>query len=306
MSLSVPLSNSRVALITYSGVPAITTDDRLLRDALVARGAEVDARPWDAIADWSSYHRIVLRSCWNFHHRPQEFLLWVDEVKERHDGSLRNAPALVSWSVDKRYLQDLVAHGVAVVPTIWVSAADGEEIPNLDALIAEQGWTGGAVVKPAISATAHETWRVAPDDGGSHQTRFEGLLAKSPSGVMVQPFLEEIQKGGEWSLVFLGGDFSHAVVKRPADGDFRVQHDFGGTVERREPAPSLIEDARAVLQAAARATNTVVEDILYARVDGIERSGALLLMELEVIEPALFFSHAPGAAARMAELIVSR
>jgi hypothetical protein len=95
-------------------------------------------------------------------------------------------------------------------------------------------------------------------------------------------------------------------VKRPADGDFRVQHDFGGTVERREPSASLIEEARAVLQAAARATSSRVEEILYARVDGIVRDGALLLMELEVIEPVLFFSHAPGAAARMAELIVAR
>ncbi|HMI58328.1 MAG TPA: hypothetical protein VK511_09780 [Gemmatimonadaceae bacterium] len=304
--MSLPLSNSRVALITYSGVPAITTDDRLLRDALVARGAEVDARPWDARADWSSYHRMVLRSCWNFHHRPQEFLLWVDEVKEQYDGSLRNAPALVRWSVDKRYLQDLDANGVAIVPTIWVKAGDGEEVPNLDALIAAQGWTGGAVVKPTISATAHETWRVAADDGSSHQTRFEALLAKSSSGVMVQPFLPEIQDDGEWSLIFLGGEFSHAVVKRPAEGDFRVQHDFGGTVERREPSDSLIRDARAVLQAAARATNTEFEEILYARVDGIVRNAGLLLMELEVIEPVLFFSHAPGAAARMAELIVSR
>ena len=304
--MSLPTSNSRVALITYSGVPAITTDDRLLRDALVARGAEVDARPWDARADWASYHRLVLRSCWNFHHRPQEFLLWVDEVKERHDGSLRNAPALVRWSVDKRYLQDLDAHGVAIVPTIWVNVGDGEAVPNLDELIAAEGWTGGAVVKPAISATAHETWRVAADDGPSHQARFEALLDKSPSGVMVQPFLPEIQEDGEWSLVFLGGEFSHAVVKRPADGDFRVQHDFGGTVERRDPEASLIEEARAVLRAAARATNTEVDEILYARVDGIVRNAGLLLMELEVIEPMLFFSHAPGAAARMAELIVSQ
>ena len=303
--MSAPLSQNRVALITYSGVPAITTDDRLLRDALVARGAEVDARPWDARADWGSYHRIVLRSCWNFHHHPAEFLLWINEVKESHDGSLRNSPALVQWSVDKRYLLDLDARGIAIVPTIWVSAVDGEAAPDLDALIAAQGWHDGAVVKPAISATAHQTWLVAPQRASEHQARFAALLASSPSGVMVQPFLPEI-RDGEWSLIFLGGEFSHAVVKRPADGDFRVQNDFGGTVERRDPEPSLIADARAVLHAAAIATDTQVEDILYARVDGILRDGKLLLLELEVIEPALFFSHAPGAAARMAELIVSK
>ena len=303
--MSAPLSPNRVALITYSGVPAITADDRLLRDALVARGAQVEARPWDARADWASYHRIVLRSCWNFHHRPAEFLLWIDEVKENHDGSLRNSPALVQWSVDKRYLLDLDAGGIAIVPTIWVSAAEGSAAPDLDALIAAQEWNEGAVVKPAISATAHQTWLVEPRRASEHEARFEALLAASPSGVMVQRFLPEI-RDGEWSLIFFGGEFSHAVVKRPADGDFRVQHDFGGTVERREPEPSLIEDARSVLHAAARATGTRVEEILYARVDGIVRDAKLLLMELEVIEPTLFFSHAPGAAARMAELIVSR
>jgi glutathione synthase/RimK-type ligase-like ATP-grasp enzyme len=302
--MALPVSNSRVALITYSGVPAITTDDRLLRDALVARGAEVDAKPWDAKADWSSYHRIILRSCWNFHHRPAEFRGWVEEVKLRHDGSLMNGPALVNWSVDKHYLQDLESRGIAVVPTIWVSAVEGCAIPDLDALIAEQGWVGGAVVKPAISATAHETWRVALNDGSAHQARFEMLVAGRPSGVMVQPYLPEIEDG-EWSLVFLGGDFSHAVRKVPAAGEFRVQHDFGGSIERREPEPALIEDAGAVLRAAADATDTKVADILYARVDGVVRSGQLLLMELELIEPVLFFTQAPGAAARMAELIVT-
>ncbi|HEY8794589.1 MAG TPA: hypothetical protein VIM15_06535 [Gemmatimonadaceae bacterium] len=303
--MSLPLSAGRVALITYSGVPAITTDDRLLRDALVARGAEVEARPWDTKVDWSVYHRIILRSCWNFHHRPEEFRGWVNDVKQQHDGSMMNGPELVQWSVDKRYLRDLDARGIAIVPTVWVSTADGDEIPDLEALIAEQGWVAGTVVKPAISATAHQTWRVGPGEAGAHQARFEALLASSPGGVMVQPFLPEIEDG-EWSLVFLGGEFSHAVKKRPAAGDFRVQHDFGGTIERCDPDPALVDDASAALRAAAEATDTELEDILYARVDGVVRSGGLLLMELELIEPVLFFAQAPGAAARMAELIVSR
>ncbi|MEO8881724.1 MAG: hypothetical protein ABI446_15130 [Gemmatimonadaceae bacterium] len=302
--MSLPHSNSRVALITYAGVPAITADDLLLRDALMARGAEVEARPWDAEADWSIYNRIVLRSCWNFHHLPKEFCGWVNEVEERHDGSLMNGPALVRWSVDKRYLKDLEARGISIVPTIWVGRADGDA-PDLDALIEAQGWDGGAVVKPAISATAHETWRIAPRDGEVNQARFEALLASTPAGLMVQPFVPEIEDG-EWSLVFLGGEFSHAVKKRPAAGDFRVQNNFGGTVERLDPPPEIIGDARAVLRAAADATETETGTVLYARVDGVVRNGRLLLMELELIEPVLFFAQAPGAAARMAELIVSR
>ncbi len=298
-------SDDRIALVTYSGVPAITADDCLLRDALVARGAEVEAKPWDAKVDWSSYHRIVLRSCWNFHHLPREFRSWVDDVKEHHRGSLMNGPALVQWSVDKHYLRDLETRGVAIVPTIWVSRDDDGAVPELDALIAEQGWEAGAVVKPAISATAHETWRIAPRDGEAHQARFTALRESTPSGLLVQPFLPEIEDG-EWSLVFIGGAFSHAVKKRPATGDFRVQYNFGGTVERLDPDPVLIGDAGAALRATAEATKTGVDEILYARVDGVIRNGRLLLMELELIEPVLFFAQAPGAAARMAELIVSR
>lgn len=298
-------TDNRIALVTYSGVPAITTDDCLLRDALVARGAEVEARAWDAEADWSIYRRIVLRSCWNFHFLPQEFRSWVNDVKEHHHGSLMNGPALVQWSVDKHYLRDLETRGIPIVPTIWVSRDDDGEVPELDVLIAEQGWAAGAVVKPAISATAHETFRIAPHAGEAHQTHFAALRDSTPSGLLVQPFLPEIEDG-EWSLVFLGGEFSHAVKKRAIAGDFRVQYNFGGTVERLDPDPLLISDAGAALRATAEATETGVREILYARVDGVVRNGRLLLMELELIEPVLFFAQAPGAAARMAELIVSR
>jgi glutathione synthase/RimK-type ligase-like ATP-grasp enzyme len=157
------------------------------------------------------------------------------------------------------------------------------------------------VVKPAISATAHDTWRVKAREAESHEARFAELVARSPAGVMVQPFVAEILDG-EWSQIFLGGEPSHAVVKRPAPGDFRVQHDFGGSIEAQRPGAALVADARSALCAAADATGTRVEEILYARVDGVERDGRLVLMELELIEPVLFFAYAPGAAERMAAL----
>lgn len=295
----------RVALITYSGKPALTPDDGELRDALAACGAEVDARPWDGETDWASYDSMVLRSCWNFHHRPREFLAWLNEIGERFPGALRNAPSLARWSVDKRYLEDLAARGVSIVPTTWVTANAAGDSASLAAIMDAQAAQFGAVVKPAISATAHETWRIEPGGAWAHEERFSRLVASSPGGVMVQPFVPEIL-GGEWSLIFLGGEFSHAVVKRAAAGDFRVQHDYGGTVESTEPSAALVTDARAALRAAADATGTRVEEILYARTDGVERAGRLMLMELELIEPVLFFARAPRAAARMATLILEQ
>lgn len=293
----------RVALVTFSGKPALTPDDGVLRDALEALGAQVEARPWDVEADWASADRIVMRSCWNFHHMPREFVRWVSDIGASLPGRLRNAPPLAMWSVDKRYLRDLAARGVRTVPTAWVSRSAERPLPTLASIIALHGAADGVVVKPAISATAHDTWRVAEHDAGAHQTRFAELVARAPAGVMVQPFVAEILDG-EWSQIFLGGEFSHAVVKRPAAGDFRVQHDFGGTIEARHPGAALVADAHLALRAAADATGTRVEEILYARVDGVERDGRLVLMELELIEPVLFLAYAPGAARRMAALVL--
>ncbi|MFI5242368.1 MAG: RimK family alpha-L-glutamate ligase, partial [Gemmatimonadales bacterium] len=274
----------RVALVTYSGKPALTPDDGALRDALAALGAQVEACPWDGDASWASFDRIVLRSCWNFHHRPREFVRWVSNIGASLPGRLRNSAALATWSVDKRYLRDLGARGVCIVPTAWVAPDAGRPAPTLASIIASHRATDGVVVKPAISATAHDTWRVGAHDAAVHEERFAELVARSHAGVMVQPFVPEILDG-EWSQIFLGGEYSHAVIKKAASGDFRVQHDFGGTVEARRPGAALVADARSALHAAAEATGTRVEEILYARVDGVERDGRLVLMELELIEP---------------------
>jgi glutathione synthase/RimK-type ligase-like ATP-grasp enzyme len=294
---------ARVALVTYSGKPALTPDDAELRDALASLGADAEARPWDENTDWASYDNIVLRSCWNFHHRPREFRAWLSEIEARCPGALRNSPALARWSVDKRYLQDLADRGVRIVPTTWVTAAEPDAVPSLGSIMDASHAEHGAVVKPAISATAHETWRIEPGNAEAHEERFRRLVTEMPSGVMVQPFVPEILEG-EWSLIFLGSEFSHAVVKRAAAGDFRVQHDYGGTVDVGAPGDALIADARAALEAAADSTGSRVTEILYARVDGVERAGRLVLMELELIEPVLFFARAAGAAARMAQLIL--
>jgi hypothetical protein len=156
------------------------------------------------------------------------------------------------------------------------------------------GWTK-AVVKPRISATAQRTHLIALDDADSVQELFNEL--RSGPGVMVQKFMDSIVSEGEWSLIFFDGQFSHEVLKTPKAGDFRVQSDFGGIEQLDDPAAH-------VLQAATRIVQTV-EPTLYARVDGVVDDGQFRLMELELIEPALFLASHPGAPARFADAIAA-
>src|SRR6266540_1929930 len=188
-----------------------------------------------------------------------------------------NPPAILRWNSHKGYLRDLAARGVPVVPTRWLARGTPVELAQL---LRDVGWSD-AVVKPAVSASAHGTWRTSFETAGADQRRLDELLRSGD--VMVQPFMSEVRDAGEWSILFLGGRFSHAVLKRPGAGagDYRVQLEFGGTAATMVPPDTLLADAEAVMAA-------VPGDPLYARVDGVERDGRLVLMELELIEPHLF------------------
>jgi hypothetical protein len=162
---------------------------------------------------------------------------------------------------------------------------------SLKAVLEEAGWAD-AVVKPVVSASAHETWRTSLGSGTSDEARFRQLLESGE--MMVQPYLREIAREGEWSLIFLADRFSHAVVKRPRPGDFRVQRQFGGSREVTDPGARLLSSARAALDAAPGRS-------VYARVDGYLIDGRFVLMELELIEPELFLGSGSGAAGRVVE-----
>jgi glutathione synthase/RimK-type ligase-like ATP-grasp enzyme len=273
-----------VALVTCEQYPDLSADDRVLAQALAARGYRAVAQRWDAPdRPWEEHRALVIRSCWDYHRRPAEFLAWLEEI-ERRPVRVFNPVATMRWNARKTYLRQLAESGIPVVPTAWVDDATA----SLEQVMRTRGWHS-AVVKPTVSATAFETWRVGPLVTPEDEHRFEMLRRQRE--VMVQPFLEQIERDGELSLVFLGGRFSHAVVKRPGPGDFRVQADFGGTAEPVQPSRELIAQAERVLSAAPA-------PCLYARIDGCVVEGSLQLMELEVIEPSLFFLSDAGAASR--------
>lgn len=278
---------NRIALATYAKLPGLNDDDRLLVSALSELGVTAAPAVWDSPdVAWDEFQAVLVRSCWDYHRRLPEFLTWIDRV-ERAGVAVWNPPAVLRWNSHKAYLRDLAARGVPIVPTRWLARRDRTELAHL---LDREGWRH-AVIKPAVSASATETWRTSSTTAAADQWRLDALL--DAEDVLVQPFVPEVEAAGEWSAVFLGGRFSHAVLKRPADGDYRVQWEFGGSALAATPPDHLVAEAARVLAAAPG-------DTVYARVDGVVRDGRLLLMELELIEPHLFLGWDAGAAERLA------
>jgi hypothetical protein len=274
-----------VALATSEELPELTEEDHRLVRALGERGAKAIPVVWTSKSVvWGRFDAIVVRSCWDYHLRQRCFIDWIGGL-ERSAARLWNPPAVLRWNADKRYLRDLDERGVPVVRTRWVEPGDRT---SLRSILEESGWDD-AVVKPTISASAFNTWWTTRRRARADEERFRSM----DGTVMVQPFLKEIVTAGEWSLVFLRGRFSHSVLKRVHPGDFRVQAEFGGTVERLDPLPGMLNTARAALRC-------IPGEWLYARVDGCQVEDRFLVMELELIEPALFLADAEGAAERFA------
>lgn len=285
-----------IALVTYRELPDLHSDDHPLRDALQELDARVRAVSWDELdVDWAGFDAVVIRSCWDYYLRIAEFRRWLDDV-ERTGAQLWNPAGVVRWNFDKTYLKDLAGTGVLLPGTEWL--APGPDGPDLAGVLEARGWEQ-AVVKPRVSASGHETWFTDRRHAARDQPRLAQLLANG--GVLVQEFVPEVMSAGELSLVYVAGQFSHAVRKRAAAGEFRVQERFGGWTE---PATA----GTAALEAGARTLGRVPGPWLYARVDGVERAvdGTFLVMELEVFEPTLFLQHSPQAARRLARAIVSR
>jgi glutathione synthase/RimK-type ligase-like ATP-grasp enzyme len=279
-----------VAFATCGQLPEMHADDRLSADVLRHRGLSVVSAVWDDPAvDWARYAAVVIRSTWDYHHQQDRYADWLRHCAA---GGVRlwNLPEAVLANMNKRYLSELAGRGVDVVPTEYLGIGDGQ---TLRELLQRHGWDE-AVVKPAVSASAYRTWRTSLATADRDQPVFEEDT--NLHDVLVQPHIEEIGTRGEWSMVFFAGKYSHAVIKRPAAGDFRVQEELGGRAASALPSDHLIDAARHILSLSA-------SPLLYARVDGVERARGFLLMELEINEPFLFLGTSENAAVRSADAI---
>jgi hypothetical protein len=282
----------KVALATYSGNPQLCDDDRLLLPEFDRAGVSCTIVVWDdPTVNWMTFDTVVLRSCWDYHLRPQSFIAWLKAL-DSLDVVVFNAVSTLLGNIDKRYLRGINADDVVIPESYWITA--GSQV-SLEELIVGLGWNE-VVIKPTVSASAFETWRSSRTAAPTDEDRFRSLV--DARDAVVQRFMPEIMQAGELSLVFIAGGYSHAIVKRPRQGDFRVQEDFGGSRHSVTPPD-------AIAQAAERIVRLHAPTALYARVDGIVKGDKLVLMELELIDPMLFFGYSADAPHRFVAAVQS-
>lgn len=271
----------------------IHTEDGLLRDALSARGLRVCRVNWaDPDVEWPQIRTAIFRSTWDYFHRFAEFAPWLERASQ--STRLFNEAGLIHWNLDKHYLGELEKSGIGIVPTQYIESGDTR---TLHAIITASGWEE-TILKPVVSGAARHTYRLTAANIAEHEAIFRELIAHE--SMMLQPFQRAITGEGELSLMVIDGKVTHAIRKTAQAGDFRVQDDWGGTVHPHTASPEEIDFAQ-------RAVAAVPFDVLYARVDLIrDNHGQLAIMELEMIEPELFFRFCPEAADVFAEGLVRR
>ncbi len=274
-----------VALITGAEMAKPDPESYLLIPELNALDIKADLISWRANCDWSLFDLVVIRTPWDYFLHLNEFLAWVKSVEKLT--KVLNTSDILIWNSHKKYLQELSQAGVPVVPTHWVV-----EKENCIGLMKQITWPV-VVIKPAVSIGAIGALKGDSQDP-QMQTHLNQLVMNGD--VMIQPYLESVSKEGELSLIYFDGVYSHAVCKKPQQGDYRVQDSYGGTnsvCEADEKAKLIGKQVLAYLSKVP----------LYARVDLVKDQKGWLLMELEAIEPELFLPIAVGAASRFAKAI---
>lgn len=312
-----------IAFVTDAAHPTLHPGDTLAARALTAHGAEVLPVRWDdpAVA-WGRFDLISLRTPWDYYRREGEFRAWLSQLAPL-GARVKNPVPLVRWNMDKRYLADLARLGVPLPRTCWLSPApqgetgapglsisgpdklDAARFGSIEGLslaeVLEASGLDEVVIKPSVSGNAYQTFRSNRAQAAADNARFLAQAQQMP--LLVQAFVPEITRG-EWSLIYFappGGPaiHSHTIRKHPATGDFRVQSDYGGRVTPETP-PALVEE---VARRTLAALPPLAEGWHYARVDLVESAQGPVLMELEMIEPELFFPYEEGAAARFADTL---
>ena len=286
------LTDSRYENPTESDwyINQVLLEDELVKKALEQKGLKVIKKAWDATNfDWSECNYAIFRTTWDYFERFDEFFKWF--TKTQKVLQFINTPEIIYWNLDKHYLKDLQQKQINIPATLFIEKGDKETLGNL---FSKTSWKK-AVIKPAIAGAARETFLISSSNYTQHEIDLQRLI--SQEAMLFQEFQYRIQEQGEISLIMIGGEYSHAVLKKAKKGDFRVQDDFGGSVEEYIATAQEIDFATKALNACPHTT-------LYARVDVFyDNNNTLALGELELIEPELWFRNHPEAANKLADVV---
>jgi glutathione synthase/RimK-type ligase-like ATP-grasp enzyme len=281
----------RIAFLTLEDRAGYVIDDALAIDVLARRGCAVDEVPWQrSDVAWRDYDAVVVRTTWDYQRDLPAFLAAMARIAAT-GVPLANDLATLRWNSDKSYLRDLARRGVTIVPTRW---GEGTSRAELRALCEGHG-PRGAVIKPTVSANADDTFRLRPGDPDDALDAIARTF--TARAWMAQAFVASVLDPGEFSVFYFAGERSHAIVKRPRPGDFRVQEEHGGIITPITPDAALVRAADDVMQRLAAVP-------LQARVDLVRLDdGSFALMELEAVEPSLYFRTHPAAADNFADAL---
>jgi glutathione synthase/RimK-type ligase-like ATP-grasp enzyme len=305
----------RVAFLTLEDSTGFVIDDQLAIDALSRRGASVEQVPWrtfarDVAVAEPAFDAAIVRTTWDYQHDLPAFFAALAAI-ERAGVELANSASIIEWNAHKRYLLDLASRGVPIVPSRYGDSLDEGALRALPAALDSDR----IVLKPAIGANAGDTFRLfdgppiagrslvahpAHEHSLSDPSIVAELLARYRDRAWIaQPYLRSIEDEGERSLFYFGAERCHAVSKRPASGDFRVQEEHGGLIASCDPDEEMIAVADGVMRSLDQRT-------LQARVDIVRRAdGRWALMELELIEPSLYFRMHEAAPERFADAVLA-
>ncbi len=280
-----------ILIATCREYPEPTPSLAALLQALSRRGVEAGLRIWTEtpVETFAVADLVLPICCWDYHADPQRFADWIDEL-DRRGARLINDAEVLRWNLRKTYLLEMAASGLAVPKTVHLPLASADAI---ETRMRREGWDC-AILKPVSGQSGFGVQKLELDRRS--EWSLDSYDAKE---ALLQAFQSDIGALGETTLTFIDGVFSHAIRRRLKPGEWRANLQYGATPEAFDPAPEVVEAARRYLDAAPRLP-------VYARVDGLARPDGFMLMELELIEPYLYFEFAPGRAERLAEALISR
>jgi glutathione synthase/RimK-type ligase-like ATP-grasp enzyme len=278
----------RCAFLSMDSLDDFFSYDQMLFEPLKAQGWLAEEVSWRNLkVDWNDYDVVVIRTTWDYQDDVAGFMACLQRI-EASSAQLQNSLKIVEWNISKLYLKDLHNQGVNIVPTLWF---DSFKLAELQAGFSHFD-TNQIVLKPLISANADHTYRLTPEQLVQQIDELSQVFASRE--FMLQPFLNGIVEEGEYSLFYFAGHYSHSILKQPESGDFRVQEEHGGRLSSIQPSEDMLTAARHSLAA-------LPDDVLYARIDLVRHKDEFAVIEIELIEPSLYFNMDPESPQRFVD-----